>query len=63
MTRIDGEVTIAAPVERVFDMVADERNEPRYSPRIVRAEKISDGDARRSAAGSSPSRGAWAHAG
>ncbi len=44
MTRIDGEVTIAAPVERVFDMVADERNEPRYNPRIVRAEKISDGD-------------------
>jgi uncharacterized protein YndB with AHSA1/START domain len=43
MTRIDGEIVIAAPVEQVFDMVADERNEPRYNPRIVRAEKTSDG--------------------
>jgi uncharacterized protein YndB with AHSA1/START domain len=36
-------VTIDAPVGEVFDMVADERNEPRYNPRIVRAEKVSDG--------------------
>ena len=43
MTRIDGEITIAAPVEQVFDLVADERNEPRYNPRIVRAEKTSAG--------------------
>ena len=43
MTRICGEVTIAAPVEEVFDLVADERNEPRYNPRIVRAEKLSEG--------------------
>ena len=43
MTRIAGEVTIAAPVEAVFDVVADERNEPRYNPRIVRAEKVSEG--------------------
>lgn len=43
MTRIAGEVTIAAPVDEVFDMVADERNEPRYNPRIVRAEKVSEG--------------------
>lgn len=43
MTRIAGEVTIAAPVETVFDVVADERNEPRYNPRIVRAEKVSEG--------------------
>jgi len=27
----------------VFDFVADERNEPRYNPRMLRAEKISDG--------------------
>lgn len=40
---IRGEVTIAAPVEQVFDMVADERNEPRYNPRIARAEKTSQG--------------------
>jgi uncharacterized protein YndB with AHSA1/START domain len=43
MTRIDGEIVIASPVEQVFDMVADERNEPRYNPRIVRAEKMSNG--------------------
>jgi hypothetical protein len=38
-----GEVTIDAPVGEVFDLVADERNEPRYNPRIVRAEKVSEG--------------------
>jgi hypothetical protein len=43
MTRISGEVTIDAPLEEVFDLVADERNEPRYNPRIVRAEKLGDG--------------------
>jgi uncharacterized protein YndB with AHSA1/START domain len=43
MARITGEVTIDAPVEEVFDLVADERNEPRYNPRIVRAEKVSEG--------------------
>jgi carbon monoxide dehydrogenase subunit G len=43
MTHIAGEVTINAPVDEVFDMVADERNEPRYNPRIVRAEKVSEG--------------------
>jgi hypothetical protein len=30
-------------VEQVFDMVADERNEPRYNPRIVRAQRTSQG--------------------
>ena len=43
MTHIRGDVTIQAPVEEVFDLVADERNEPAYNPRIVRAEKIGDG--------------------
>jgi uncharacterized protein YndB with AHSA1/START domain len=43
MSRIDGEIVIAAPVEQVFDLVADECNEPRYNPRIVRAEKTSKG--------------------
>lgn len=43
MTRIAGEVTVAAPVEAVFDLVADERNEPRYNPRIVRAEMLTGG--------------------
>lgn len=43
MTHIVGEVIIGAPIHEVFDMVADERNEPRYNPRIVRAEKVSEG--------------------
>jgi uncharacterized protein YndB with AHSA1/START domain len=43
MARITGEVLIAAPIEEVFDLVADERNEPRYNPRIVRAEMQGDG--------------------
>jgi uncharacterized protein YndB with AHSA1/START domain len=43
MTHIKGEITIDAPVGRVFDIVADERNEPRYNPRIVRADKVSEG--------------------
>ena len=42
MTRIHGEVAIDAPVEVVFDTVADERNEPAYNPRIVHAEKVSE---------------------
>ena len=49
MARISGEVTIDAPVEEVFDMVADERNEPRYNRRIVRAEKVSEGPVGRGA--------------
>lgn len=40
MTHICGEVTIDAPVDVVFDTVADEQNEPKYNPRMVRAEKL-----------------------
>jgi hypothetical protein len=43
VTRIAGEVTIAAPVEEVFDLVADERNEPRYNPRIEHVRKLGAG--------------------
>ena len=43
MTHIAGEVVIDAAVDEVFDMVADERNEPRYNPRIVRVEKANEG--------------------
>lgn len=49
MARISGEVTIHAPVEEVFDLVADERNEPRYNPRIVHAEKLGSGPVGRGA--------------
>ena len=43
MAHIRGDVTIKAPVEEVFDLVADERNEPAYNPRIAHTEKIGDG--------------------
>ncbi|HET7518364.1 MAG TPA: SRPBCC family protein [Actinomycetes bacterium] len=40
MARIQGEIMINRPVEEVFDFVADERNEPRYNPAMVRAELL-----------------------
>jgi hypothetical protein len=40
MARIQGEIMIHRPVEEVFDFVADERNEPRYNPGMVRAELL-----------------------
>ena len=43
VARVEGEIIINRPVEEVFDFVADERNEPHYNPRMVRAEKISEG--------------------
>jgi hypothetical protein len=43
MARIEGEIVIGRPVEVVFDYVADQRNEPQYNPRMVRAEKITGG--------------------
>ena len=43
MARIDGEIVIERPVEVVFDYVADQSNEPRYNPQMVRAEKITPG--------------------
>jgi hypothetical protein len=43
MPLVKGEIVIARPVEEVFDFVADERNEPRYNPHMVRAEQVSSG--------------------
>jgi uncharacterized protein YndB with AHSA1/START domain len=43
MIRIEGDVIIERPVDEVFDFVADERNEPRYNPRILRVEKLTPG--------------------
>jgi len=40
---VQGDVVIARPVLDVFDFVADERNEPRYNTRMVRADKITEG--------------------
>ena len=41
MVRVEGEIVIDRPAEEVFDFVADERNEPRYNPKMRRAEQIS----------------------
>lgn len=43
MARIAGMIVIARPVEVVFHCVADQRNEPKYNPRMVRSEKLTDG--------------------
>jgi Polyketide cyclase / dehydrase and lipid transport len=43
VAHIEGKMVIQRPVEQVFDFVADERNEPRYNRRMVRAEKVSPG--------------------
>lgn len=43
MVRIEGEIAINRLLEEVFDFVADERSEPRYNPRTLRAEKVSPG--------------------
>ena len=43
MAQIEGEIVIERPVEEVVDFVADERHEPRFNPRMVHAELISEG--------------------
>jgi hypothetical protein len=43
MAEIEGEILIGRPVEEVFDFVADQRNEPHYNPRMVRAAKVTGG--------------------
>ena len=40
---IEGEIVIRRPIEEVFDFVADERNEPAFNPRMLRAEKVTEG--------------------
>ena len=41
--RIEGQIDIGRPVEEVFDFAADERNEPRYNPKIHQVEKVTEG--------------------
>jgi len=43
MAKVEGEILIRRPVEVVFDFVADQRNEPRYNPRMIRAAMATDG--------------------
>jgi len=56
MAVIEGEVVIGRPVEVVFDYVADQRNEPRYNPRMVRAEKVTRGRSGRARCSARPRR-------
>ena len=43
MAPVEGEIIINRPVQEVFDFVAGERKEPRYNPRMLSVEQISDG--------------------
>jgi uncharacterized protein YndB with AHSA1/START domain len=43
MVTIKGSTTITRSVEDVFDLVADERNEPRYNPQMTAVEKLTPG--------------------
>jgi hypothetical protein len=43
MPRIQGEIVIHRPVDVVFDLVADERNEPSYNPQMLRADTLTPG--------------------
>ncbi len=43
MSRIRGSLDIERPVEVVFDVLADQRNEPRYNPRMTSSIKLTDG--------------------
>ena len=42
MATIDGEIYIDRPPEVVFDVVADERNEPLYNPKMSAVSMLSD---------------------
>ena len=44
MIEAHGGTEIEAPIERVFDYVADARNEPAWLPGAQKVEKVTDGD-------------------
>ena len=43
MPHVVGEIVINRSVEQVFDFVADERNEPRFNPKMLTVEKVTSG--------------------
>ncbi len=43
MPHVVGEIVINRPVEQVFDFIADERNEPRFNPKMLTVEKVTPG--------------------
>jgi uncharacterized protein YndB with AHSA1/START domain len=44
MIEAHGGTDIGAPIERVFDFVADARNEPEWLPGAQKVEKVTDGE-------------------
>jgi hypothetical protein len=43
MARVRGSIDIDRPVDEVFDVVAEETNEPLYNPAMTAARRIDDG--------------------
>lgn len=43
MSRVRGSLDIARPDDVVFDVVADQRNEPSYNPTMPEATKLTPG--------------------
>lgn len=44
MAQIEGEIIIERRVEEVFDFLADERNEPRFNPKMTEVAKLTEGE-------------------
>ncbi len=61
MVTIKGSTTITRPVEDVFDLVADERNEPTYNPQMTAVEKLNQGSSGYVVAFPAVARGRWEH--
>ncbi len=43
MAKVAGEIRIDAPADVVFEVVADERNEPKYNPALLSVDLLSEG--------------------
>jgi uncharacterized membrane protein len=43
MAHVSGSIVVARPVDMVFDVVADQRNEPWYNPALLEARLLTDG--------------------
>lgn len=42
MAKVTGEIVIERPIDDVFAVVADERNEPRYNPALLSADLLTE---------------------
>jgi carbon monoxide dehydrogenase subunit G len=43
MARVRGSIDIDRPIDEVFDVVADQTNEPRYNPAMTASHRLDDG--------------------